>query len=194
MQDVARDMARQTAPWREGQSWWVVAIEGIIALTIGIYIVADAAGAGDTIRFLIALVLLVVSLEQIVAGFRSRLLPSAPWSTLRGGIGATAAVLTLLSAWSDDVGPIAARQMLAIGLLAYGILGIVELIFVQGPVREKIWAIIADALTIVLGILLLTADADDTGGVQLIGAAAILGGIALLGYSYVLFGRTRAPA
>jgi hypothetical protein len=43
--------------------------------------------------------------------------------------------------------------------------------------------------------LLLLAEANDTRGTQLLGAVAIIGGVALLIYSYILWsrGRTAAP-
>ena len=98
-------------------------------------------------------------------------------------------MLTLLSAWSDYVADDGARQMLAIGLLAYGILGLVSLIFTFRTTGFRIAAIITDVLTIVLGILLLSASSGDTGGTRLLGAAAVVGGIALLGYSWYLRGK-----
>ena len=192
MHGMARDAARQSAPWRVGQSWWVVAIEGIVALIIGLYIAVDPQRASDLIRILIAIVLLVVSSGQIVDGFRLRGLPSSAWETLRGGVGATVAVLTLLSGWSDYIAPAGARQMLAIGLLAYGIIGIVSLIFTLRSTGFKIAAVITDILTIILGILLLIAEPGDTGSVRLLGAVAIVGGIAMLAYAWML--RNRAAA
>ena len=189
MQDIGKDVARQTSPWRAGQSWWVAGIQGIVALAVGVFMVANPRGASDVIRFLIALVLLLDSLGHIVDGFRDRRLSSAPWETLRGGIGITVAALTLLSAGSNYVADSGARQMLAIGLLAYGILGIVSLIFSIRTTGFRIASIIADVLTIVLGILLLTARSGDTSGTLLLGVAAIVGGIALLGYSWYLRGK-----
>jgi len=188
LQDIATDVARQTAPWKAGQSWWIIGIEGIVALVIGVYIVADQFRASEVIRFLIAVVLLVDSAGLIVDGFRVRGLPTSPWETLRGGVGVTVAGLTLLSAWSYAIGDTAARQLLAIGLLAYGILGIVSLIFTLRATGFKAAAIIADLLTIVLGFLLLTARPGDTGGTQLLGVVAIVGGLALLVYSWILRG------
>jgi uncharacterized membrane protein HdeD (DUF308 family) len=188
MQDT-KDLVRQTAPWKPGQSWWVVGVQGIIALAVGVFMLANPAGASDVIRFLIALVLLLVSLGQIVDGFRDPRQSSSPWETLRGGVGVTVAVLTLLSAGSDYVEDDGARQMLAIGLLAYGVLGIVSLIPTFRETGFKGAAIIADVLTIVLGILLLTARSGDTSGTQLLGAVAAVGGIALLGYSWYLRGK-----
>lgn len=190
MHDIARNVARDSAPWKAGQSWWVVGIEGIVALAIGVYIVSDPVGANDVIRFLIAVVLLVDSVGQIVDGFRVRGLPASPWETLRGGVGATVAVLTLLSAWADPGDDGGARQLLAAGLLAYGVLGIIARIVTVRSAGFNGAAIIADILTIVLGILLLTARAGDTAGTRLLGAAAIVGGIAILIYSWMLRGNT----
>src|SRR5215211_8415044 len=96
---------------------------------------------------------------------------------------------TYYSAGSDYVEDDGARQMLAIGLLAYGVLGIVSLIPTFRETGFKDAAIIADVLTIVLGILLLTARSGDTSGTQLLGAVAAVGGIALLGYSWYLRGK-----
>jgi uncharacterized membrane protein HdeD (DUF308 family) len=194
MQDNAKDGARQTAPRNVWQSWWTVGIQGIIALAVGVFMLANPTGASDVIRFLIALVLLLDSLGHIVDGFRNRNLSSSPWETLRGGIGVTVAVLTLLSAGSDFVEDDGARQMLAIGLLAYGALGIISLIFTFRSTRFNGAAIIADILAIVLGVLLLRARSGDTSATQLLGAVAAVGGIALLGYSWYLRGKPRREA
>src|SRR5918998_1673018 len=189
MQGISKDVARQTSLWRAGQSWWVVGVQGIIALAVGVFMLANPNGASDVIRFLIALVLLLASLGQIVDGFRDRNLSSSPWETLRGGVGVTVAVLTLLSAGSNYVRDDGARQMLAIGLLAYGVLGIISVIFTFRSTGFKGGAVIADVLTIALGVLLLSAPSGDTSGTQLLGAVAAVGGIALLGYSWYLRGK-----
>lgn len=194
MQDNAKDVARQTSPWKAWQNWWTVGIEGIIALAIGVFMLANPTGASDVIRFLIALVLLLDSLGHIVDGFRNRGLSSSPWQAFRGGIGLTVAVLTLLSAGSDYVADDGARQLLAIGLLAYGVLGLVSLIFTLRSTGFNGGAIIADVLTIALGVLLLSARSGDTRGTQLLGAVAAVGGIALLGYSWYLRGKPRREA
>src|SRR5215211_2334617 len=172
MQDTAKGVTRKTSPWIAGQSWSVVGVQGIVALAIGVFMLANPTGASDVIRFLIALVLLLDSLGHILDGFRDRSLSSAPWDTLRGGIGVTVAVLTLISAGSDYVEDDGARQLLAIGLLAYGVLGIISIIFTIRSTGFKGGAIIADVLAIGLGILLLTQRSGDTSGTQLLGAVA----------------------
>ena len=67
-------------------------------------------------------------------------------------------------------------------------LGIVSLIPTFRETGFKGAAIIADILTITLGILLLSARSEDTRGTLLLGAVAAVGGIALLGYSWYLRG------
>ncbi len=194
MQDNAKDVARQTAPWKAWQNWWTVGIQGIIALAIGVFMLANPRGASDVIRFLIALVLLLDSLGHSVDGFRNRGRSSSPWETLRGGIGVTVAALTLLSAGSNYVQDDGARQLLAIGLLAYGLLGIVSIIFTFRSAGFNGGAIIADVLAIMLGVLLLRSRSGDTSATQLLGTVAALGGIALLGYSWYLRGKPRREA
>ena len=81
MQDLSEDVARQTAPWKPGQSWLVAGVQGIIALVISVFILANPAGVSDVIRFLIALVLLLIGLGHIVDGFRD------PRIDVCGGIG-----------------------------------------------------------------------------------------------------------
>ena len=194
MPDISKDLVRQSPLWKAGQSWWVVGVQGIIALAVGVFMLANPTGASDVIRFLIALVLLLDSLGHIVDGFRERRQPSAPWEALRGGIGVTVAVLTLLSAGSNYVDDDGARQMLAIGLLAYGLLGLVSIVFTFRSARFNGAAIIADVLAIVLGVLLLRARPGDTSATQLLGAVAAVGGIALLGYSWYLRGKPAREA
>jgi uncharacterized membrane protein HdeD (DUF308 family) len=191
MESGARDEGQRTA-WRPSQSWWVVGAEGIVALAIGIFILARPADASDIIRNLIALALLVVGGGQIADGFRFWNRKSSPWATLSGGVGATAALLTILANWSVYIPPAGARQILAVGLIGFGLIGLISLIFTIRTPEFKFAALIVDLLAIALGVLLLRVEADDTGGTQLLGAAAIIGGVALLIYGYTLWSRSRA--
>lgn len=185
------DAAQQTSS-RAGQRWWIVGIEGIAALAIGIFVVARPADASDVIRNLIALALLIVAAGQIADGFRFWNRQVSPWATLSGGVGATAALLALFANWSLYIEPAGARQLLALGLLAFGVIGLFSLIFTIRSTGFKIAALIINLLAIALGALLFLARVDDSGGTQLVGAAAIIGGVALLIYAYTLWNAARA--
>lgn len=194
MQEMAADVARHSAPWKPSQNPWVVGIEGIAALVIGIYVVGFPVDANDVIRVLIAVALLLASAGRIVEGFRFWNQRWSPWATLGGGAGAMAAALTLLSTYSLFIEPAGARQMLAVGLLTFGVIELFALLFTFRSNGFSIAAFIIDALAIALGILLLQVQANDTSGTRLLGIAAIIGGVALLLYAYILWSTPRRAA
>ena len=191
---LAASIARQATPWRSGQSWLVVAIEGVVALLIGLYTILQPDMATGIIRQLIAVVLLVASAGQIVDGFRFRASPLAPWAALRGGVGATAALLVLLSLLSTFIPGEGARQILAVGLLAYGAIGIVAAVASRDERALRWGSLIGDAMVIVVGLLLLTREAGDTSSTRFIGWALIIGGVALLAFAYLLWSRARTDS
>ena len=171
----------------EPKRWWIPGSEGIVAVIVGVYIVAQPESAANLIRHLIAVALLALSLGQVVAGFRFRQRAEAPWATLRGGIGGTIATLTFLAPVWWNLSEDATRQLLAIGLLGFGVLGIVAVVAAVGARRFDLGTTVADALAIVLGVLLLSATAAETGRVRFLGWAAIAGGVVLLVYAYTLW-------
>lgn len=183
---AAFELAREARPWRAGQSWGVIGIEGLVALTIGIYAVFQTEDAAGIIRQLIALVLLAVSVGQIVEGFRFRASGVAPWATLRGGVGTTFAALTLLSPLSQYIQGDGSRQLLALGLIAYGVLGIVAVLVASNERDLHAGALVSDVLALVLGFLTFTRQPGEADNVHLFGWAMLLGGVVLLAFAYII--------
>ncbi|MCC7023032.1 MAG: DUF308 domain-containing protein [Thermomicrobiales bacterium] len=194
MQTFARGVGEQAPAIRPGQRWWLVLLEGIAGLVIGIVILAYPSNASDVIRLLIAIGLLVVSAGQIVDGFRSWGHRASPWSAFSGGVGLTASGLALLAGAVDQlrITDAGARQILALGLIAFGIIGLAALVFTIRSSGFRVVTLIVDAVAIALGLLLFTAQADDLRGTQLLGVVAIIGGVAFLIYGYILWSRPRA--
>jgi uncharacterized membrane protein HdeD (DUF308 family) len=174
--------------------YWVPVSEGVVALALGIYVVLFPADAPMIVRAIIAVALLALSVVQIFEGFRFWNRPVSPWATLGGGVGATAAAFTLLADWAPGFAAANARQMLAIGLAAYGIIGLVSLIFTVRSTGFKIASLIIDVLAIVLGVFLYLAEEQNAERIKYLGLAAMFGGVVLLIYGYYLWSRRRRAA
>ena len=171
--------------------FWVPVIEGVVALALGVYVVLFPQDAPGVVRSIIAVALLLLSFVQIFEGFRFWNRSVSPWATLGGGVGATAAVFTLLAIWLPEITPAAARLILAIGLAAFGIIGLVSLIFTVRSTGFKIASLIIDVLAIVLGVFLFLAEEQNAERIKYLGLAAMLGGAVLLIYGYYLWSRGR---
>lgn len=174
--------------------FWVPLIEGLVALGLGIYVVLFPEDAPAIVRSIIAAALLLLSIVQIFEGFRFWNRPVSPWATLGGGVGVTAAIFTLLANWLPEITPAASRLMLAIGLGAFGVIGLVSLIFTLRSTGFKIASLIIDILAIALGVFLYLAEEQNTDRIKLLGLVAMLGGAVLLIYGYYLWSSGRRVA
>ncbi len=187
MQDKAMSTIKDSAPWRRGVAWPIIAIEGLILLVIGIFIFADKESAADVIRQLIAAILLVNGLLEILAGFRNQGAVGSPYRILRGGVGATIGVLVLLENVSDYLDGDSSRVILAWGLIAFGVIGLAASLLARSEAGLRISALVTGVLTIILGVILLTGGADSTSRMNLLGTIALVFGVLLLGYAYLLY-------
>jgi uncharacterized membrane protein HdeD (DUF308 family) len=184
----------QVVTSRPHPRFWVPLIEGVVALALGVYVVLFPEEAPVIVRSIIAAALLVLSFVQIFEGFRFWNRPVSPWATLGGGVGATAAIFTLLATWLPEISAAAARLMLALGLGAFGIIGLVSLIFTLRSTGFKIASLIIDVLAIALGVFLYLAEEQNTDRIKLLGLVALLGGAVLLIYGYYLWNSGRRVA
>lgn len=184
----AQSLATQHAPWRKGLGWPILAIEGAVALGIGIYILVATDDARDIIRQLIAVVLLIQAFLHTMAGFRNRELPVAPFHVLRGGIGMTVGVIVLLENFSDYLNVDAARFILGLGLIAYGGIGIVTIWVERGDRGLRLGGLAAGIVNIVLGLMFVFSDSEGKDSwLRALGGIALVGGIILLGYAFMVY-------
>ncbi len=191
MSDISETQVVTTRPHPR---FWVPLIEGVVALALGVYVVLFPEEAPVIVRSIIAVALLLLSFVQIFEGFRFWNRPVSPWATLGGGVGATAAIFTLLANWLPEISAAAARLMLALGLGAFGIIGLISLIFTLRSTGFKIASLIIDVLAIALGVFLYLAEEQNTDRIKLLGLVALLGGAVLLIYGYYLWNSGRRVA
>jgi len=191
--EMAKSALRQARPWRAGMPWWVVLLEGLIALGIGIYLLM-APNAGSHIVLLLGLYLLVANAERAFFGFRSRI-PVAILAErmLRAGIGITVGLIVVIDAMFPFMNSPAPLVILSLGWLLIGVVGIWEWLSARGELALGLGALVFPIVSSVFGLLMLVSRlALGPLVLQSLAIVAIVAGIALLGYAFMLYRNAQA--
>jgi uncharacterized membrane protein HdeD (DUF308 family) len=194
MTDRLMTRMKEQAPWRKGVGWPVIAIEGLLLLGLGIFVLVDEDTARDVIFQIIGLVLLVTSVLIAQRSLRFPSDPMVPYTMLRAGIGGTIGVIAIMRWWSDYLDNHAIRLILGWGLIGFTIVHLAGLVVARGREGLQVGGLLMSGLTIVLGIILLTGE-DDTSGSRLsiFGTILIVFGGLLLAFAFYLY-RSAATA
>lgn len=193
--EFAKSALSQVRPWRKGMPWWVVVIEGVIALGIGVYILTQPV-AGSQIVFLLALYLLIVSAERALLGFRE-LIPQSIVAErmLRAGIGLTVGLIIVLDSWQPFMTSPAPVVILSLGWLLTGAIAIWEWVAARSVLGLGLGALISPVVSSLFGLLMLLSRLSLSGFVlQALGILAAVAGVALLGYGFLLYRKSSAPS
>lgn len=191
--EMAKSALRQVRPWRTGMPWWVILLEGLIALGIGIYVLM-APNAGNSIVLLLALYLLVVHVERAIIGFRSRI-PAAILAErmLRAGIGMTVGLIIVVDALVPFINPPAPLVILSLGWLLIGAIGIWEWVSARAELGLGLGALVFPVVSALFGLLMLASRlALGPLVLQSLAIVGIVAGIALLGYAFMLYRNAQA--
>jgi cbb3-type cytochrome oxidase subunit 3 len=137
---------------------------------------------------LIGTVLLVTSVLIVSRSLRNPADPIVPYAMLRAGIGGTIGVLAIMRWFSDYLDNHATRLILGWGLLAFTIVHLAGIVVARGREGLQLGGLITSALTVVLGIILLTGKDDTSGGrLNLFGTILLVFGVLLLAFAYYLY-------
>ena len=188
MASRSRMLMEQGMPWRKGTGWMIVMIEGVVLAAIGVMFLVSAEGASRTVRMVLAAVLLINSLLRIWAAMRGMapMDKGMPLRMVASGIGLTVGLLVLLEPVSDYVTNDAAKVILGIGLLAYGIVNLIGTWIGRDEQGIKWGAAVFALATIIFAFLLIYNTRHDSVGGRWFGWVALIFGVALAGYGFLL--------
>jgi uncharacterized membrane protein HdeD (DUF308 family) len=189
MTDRAKGMLMQTAPWRRGVGWPVIAIEGLLGIGVGIYVIADPDGAKDVVRQFLGVALLINSLLRIFHGFRENAqgLPGNPYRLVTGGIGLTVGVIVLAEGFSDYIDADASRWVLAFGFLAFGLIGLAAAVATRQSGGLRRGPLITGVLCVAFAVLLFYNVRHNSLNVRVFGYVFLVFGALFLAYAYLLY-------
>lgn len=190
----AKAFAGQQAPWRRGVAWWMVLIQGLLLLALGLYILFRQSAAGIQAVQLLGIFLLVLSLLAAIRGVRGRVAPRAlPYHMLAAGIGLATGTIISLNTWQEFMTPTASLVIISIGFMLYGLAGLLE--WFMGGTEQRTWLALGLSLVSVLLSLAILWSRLALAGPALwsTGIVATVVGLGLCGYAVLLYrsGRER---
>lgn len=191
MSDNAKGLIDRGKPWRSDVKWPVVAVEAIILIAIGIYMLIATDRAGEWLLQLIGVIFLLASLQLAWESLRGEAGRAIAYDAFRAGIGVTVGIIATSIWWSDYVSNNAMRLILGWGLIAFAVLQLLGLVTAEGRSGLRLATLALSALTLVLGILLLTSNegsAEDR--IRFLGVVLLVFGVLLGGFAYLVRSQT----
>lgn len=186
MAENAKELLKQGKPWRSDVKWEIVAVEAVILVVFGISMLINTTTAAEWILAIIGVVLLVAALQLAVGVFRDPSRGLGVFDSFRAGVGATIGVLATVLGWQGDTSTIV-RDIIGWGLLAYATLQIVGILVSRKRDNFRPATLVLSALVLVLGIFLLTSDANNYASrISFFGWTLLAFGIVLGGLAYLL--------
>lgn len=110
----------------KNQSWWLILVEGIVALALGLYLLVAPSQAWFYAGVLASIFLLVDGALEFFRNLFTRLVLRSPIRRIRGLVGMGFGAVLLLLAWLRPgwMSLATAYTILALGLIVYGGLGL----------------------------------------------------------------------
>jgi uncharacterized membrane protein HdeD (DUF308 family) len=119
-------MSNTIKPWRKEAPWWVQAIEALVALGLGFYVLTQATQASRMLAAILAIFLLVDGLLSLVSGLRGQ---GKTFGSIRAGVGILAGVALLLMPIFNFGDPTIAGWLLGLALIIGGVAGLLSRLF-----------------------------------------------------------------
>jgi uncharacterized membrane protein HdeD (DUF308 family) len=173
------------APWRAGVSPLVVAVQGAIALGVGLYLLIATGHAAGTITQIVGAYLAVVSALPLMAALRDPAdVAGRPTALLRRLVGLVGGMLAFLSPWLAFLSLQNARLILAGAFILGGLIAIYGAL-TDARLTETRWGVSLSGLVeIGIGVVFYIATDPDRPLLSLLGVLLILAAGALVARAF----------
>lgn len=183
--DTMRAVVRKT--------WWIMLIQGIAAVVIGVLLLANPSATLIGLAIFIGAFWLIGGIFDIIGAFTRRSGDRHWWWSLIGGIIGIIAGLFLLSQplAGAVVLPFTIILLIGVAAIVSGIFNIIWAIRARNEIRGEGWLILWGVISIILGIFVLSGLLNETGAtiiafVWVAAILAIIGGLAMIIFSFRL--------
>ncbi|MCB0047844.1 MAG: DUF308 domain-containing protein [Caldilineaceae bacterium] len=168
---VRREVAR---------NWWVLLIQGIAAILLGILLFVNPVTSLVAIAFVLGIYWIVGGIAQIVSSFNLRSVSGSWfWTLIAGIISVIAGFLFVTQPLTGAAAlPMAMTLLLGLGAIISGIFYVVGAIQMRNEISGEGWMIAWGIISVILGIWILTyLGAASMAYVYVAAVFAIIGGI-----------------
>lgn len=183
-------MAKGNASNRSAWVWTIV--KGLVALALGIFLLVGADTASFVVAYALAGYLAVSGAMQTFSGFFNRNAPGSTTDRIRGLVGLVAGVALLLLVYFQVLSLQAVYTVVAVAVIAYGLLGLFEAIFDRGASRFQWMPLLINLLLVVLGALVFVFRTQELDLKTWAGVVLALIGVIIIVYGY--FVQKSSPA
>lgn len=181
VRERVRERLLSVAPWREDVPWYFSAIQGAVALILGIYFLFATAHAVGTLSQIVGAYIAGVSLLAIFAAVKD---PGGrvarPSVLLRRAIGLIGGAVVVLYPWIDVLSAQDARLIITGVLITTGVITIIGG-FTDRVLRDIRWGTgLGGIVEIAIGIVFFIITDSDRPLMNVLGMTMIVAGLALI--------------
>lgn len=174
-------------PWHRNAAWYLVLLEGIVAVVVGLWIVLHPSSARNDVIRLVGVYLAVTGVLGFVGDLREREGGIQRYSVLRHVLMVAVGVLAAVRPGVTD--------LIAWGAILVGLAGLLLVIVARDMGAARWGVLVVSAVFLVFGFLLFWALATGTFLFAVFGLALMLAGLLLVAYAVrIVRGHRHAPA
>ena len=178
-------------PWRKDAPWWVQAVEALVALGLGVYVLMQAAQASRVLATVLAIFLLVDGLLSLFSAMRGR---GKTFGSLRAGVGIMAGGALLLMTVFNVNDPVMAGWLIGLALILGGLAGLLSTLFEAPRPISWIGVLITLLMMALGGVYLYSVLQGTTAPLTAVGWLLVAVGLALGGLSAYTWSSNRKSA
>jgi len=174
--------------------WWLVLIEGLVAIGLGLYMLVDQKNATVYLGLVIAAYLAISGLLQTIKGSVHWNAPGGKIDLSRGLVGLIGGGAILLLYFLDTLSLEMGVTILGVGLIVYGLLGLYESFFDRGGTSFAWVPVLINIALAGWGALIFIARSQEINLTLWSGLILLLIGAIVAGYSFMIRKRGASAA
>lgn len=170
---------------QNNSNWIWNLIRGLLALGLGLFLIFGTQTAPIAIAWVLGIYLALSGLLQTIQGFVNRRAAGSGTDRIRGLVGLIGGAVLIVLGYFEVLSLAATYTLLAVILIAYGLLGLFEAILDRGASQFRWMPVIVNLLLVLLGVMIFVSRARDFDLRLWSGIALAILGIVILGYVYI---------